>query len=277
MIDAPLISVDYREGSIDLLPTLQQVASAICTAKSAVLPRITASSMVGGDFCFDGLGFDGKRISVGIERKRLHSKHSDIISSIRTGRYAGHQLIEMNDLYDDCYLIIEGYHRCGPTGELETLFTRADDTGAHLGGKWLPVTLGTSTIRYLELEHWINTMNRFTKVCVSTSNTPWETAAQIISLYTHYQSPAEDHHAHQALHVPQNVMTLGKASLVRRVAAQLDGIGWEKSGAMDLKFRSVSDMCDAAPGEFVMPGIGKVLSQRAFDQLHGNHKMRGEL
>jgi hypothetical protein len=281
MSDAPIISVDDRQGSLELIPTLQQAAQAICSAKSAIVPRVTSARLIGGDVCFDGLGSQGKRLSVGIERKRLHPKNSDIISSIRTGRYSGHQLIEMNDLYDDCYLIIEGFQRCGPTGDLESLVTHADDTGAKLGGHWMTVTLGSSVIRYTELEHWINTLTRCTKVTVYKSTTPWETAAQVLSLYTHYQKPLEDHHGHEQLHVPQTTATIGKASFVRRVAAQLTGIGWEKSGVIDLAFNSVAQMCETPVGEWMGrlkgKGIGKVLAGRIVDQLHGRYSDPGEL
>jgi ERCC4-type nuclease len=277
-MDTPIINVDDRQGSIELIPTLQMAAQTICTAKSAIIPRVISCRMVGGDVAFDGLGPNDKRISIGIERKRLHSKNSDMISSIRTGRFSGLQQVEMYDLYDECYLIIEGYSRCGPDGTLEVLASRSDETGPTLGGKWIPVYLGTSVIRYTELEHFIDTFNRCTRVRVLRSTTPWDTAAQIISLYTHSQKPYTEHHAHQQLHVAQTVTTIGKASFVRRVAAQLDGIGWEKSGLLDLKFNSVSDMCESMPGEFqAIKGIGKVLAQRIWDQLHGVYKSPGEL
>jgi ERCC4-type nuclease len=253
-------------------------AQSICSAKSATVPRVTSARLIGGDVCFDGLGANGKRLSVGIERKRLHPKNSDIISSIRTGRYAGHQLPEMNDLYDDCYLIVEGYGRCGEDGALEALVTNARDTGPNLGGHWMAVTLGNSVIRYTELEHWINTLTRCTKVHVYKSSTPWETAAQILSLYTHYQKPLEDHHGHEQLHVPQTTATIGKASFVRRVAAQLTGIGWDKSAQIDLAFNSVAQMCEAGPGDWSrLKGIGKVLANRIVDQLHGRYSDPGEL
>lgn len=278
MSDAPIINVDDRQGSLELIPTLQMAAQSICTAKSAAIPRVTSCRMLGGDVCFDGIGYGDRRISIGIERKRLHSLNSDIISSIRTGRYSGHQLVMMSDLYDEQYLVIEGYHRCSPDGDLQVLASHSDETGPTLGGKWIPVYLGKSVIRYTELEHFIDTLNRCTQVRVLTSTTPWDTASQIISLYTHAQRAYTDHHAHKQLHVPQTIATVGKASFVRRVAAQLDGIGWEKSGLLDLKFNSVADMCESMANEFQgIKGIGKVLAQRIWDQLHGIYKSPGEL
>ena len=152
-----MISVDDRIGSIELIPILQSAAQTLCSAKHKVIPPVTSTRLVAGDVCFDGNGQGGKRIAVGIERKRLR----DMINSIRTGRYAGSQLPTMLDLYDDCYLIIEGYQRCGQDGELETLLTRAESFSSGLSGKWAPLTIGNNqTFRFTELDHFICTMER---------------------------------------------------------------------------------------------------------------------
>jgi ERCC4-type nuclease len=61
-----------------------------------------------------------------------------------------------------------------------------------------------------------------------------------------------------------------KPSLVRRVATQLEGIGWEKSAAVAAKFSSVLDMIVATEAEWqTIPGIGKGLAARAVRQLLG--------
>lgn len=285
-----MISVDDRVGSIELIPILQSMAPILCSAKDAVIPRITSARMLCGDVCFDGLG-QNKTVAVGIERKRLR----DMINSIRSGRYSGHQLPEMLDFYDEYYLTIEGMHRSGPTGDIERflIFNKdhkkweepsyyndfGDRGDGSMYGKWFPLKINEQTFRYTELDHFICTIRRFTNVHVSLSNTDYDTASQIISLYTHYQTPPDKHHAHQAIHRPQSMVTIGKAGIVRKWAADLDGIGWERSGAVALKFRTGLEMANAGPEEWasIKPGFGKILSQRVYDQIRGIYKGKGEL
>lgn len=270
-----MITVDDRIGSIELIPILQDLAQVLCRSKSQVPPPVTSSRLLGGDICFDGLGPSSKRLMIGIERKRLR----DMMNSIRSGRYSGHQLPEMLDLYDQCYLIIEGHHRCGPAGELEALVTHAHPLGDTMGGKWVPVTCGsTQTFRYTELDHFCCTLEQMTRVRVRRTNTDYETCAQILSLYSHYQKPYEQHHSHEAMHVPQTLATLGKAGLVRKWAADLAGIGWTKSGAVANKFQTGLDLANASveQWETIKPGIGKVMAKRCWEQIRGIWREKGE-
>ena len=283
-----MISVDDRIGSIELIPVLQALVPAICSAKDSIKPQVSSARLMAGDICFDGQGRD-KTIGIGIERKRV----TDMLASIRSGRYSGHQLPEILDFYDEWYLIIEGQWRCSPSGDLERFLIFDKDrekwsepsySNYYLEnkppfGRWFPVKLGSQTIRFTELDHFIATIQRFTPVKVLRSNADYDTCAQIISLYTHHQQPYDKHRAHQALHTPQSLATIGKAGFVRRVAAQLSGVGWEKSGQVALKFSSVAQMCEAGPKEWetIKPGFGKVLAHRAYDQLHGIYKDPGEL
>lgn len=267
-----MISVDDRIGSIELVPHLQDLAPSLIKPSSNIpIPRITATRLLSGDICFDGIGKD-RFTSIGIERKRIR----DMMNSIRTGRYAGSQLPDMLGMYHHNYLIIEGYYRCGMSGELEVLATHAESTSPNLGGKWIPLTIGNQTFRYFELDHFISTLETHTPVRVRRTCTDIQTACDILSIYTHHQKPPEDHHAHEAMHQPQTYATIGKAGLVRKVAACLYGIGWERSANVAVKFSTVYDMVMAGPEEWKMPGIGKTLAQRAFDQIRGKYKPEGE-
>jgi ERCC4-type nuclease len=54
------------------------------------------------------------------------------------------------------------------------------------------------------------------------------------------------------------------------MAAQLTGIGWEKSGAISHKFGSVREMANAEEKDWVeIPGVGKKLSRRIVAALKG--------
>lgn len=262
-----MISVDDRIGSIELLPILQSLSGVLC--KSIPVPPICADRLLSGDVSFEGDGPQSQRLIIGVERKRL----KDMLNSIRSGRYSGHQLPEMLQYYDHSYLFIEGIWRCGMYGELETLITSSHPQNPTFGGRWLPLQTGSVSYRFTELDHFICSMQSHTNVHVRTSSNEYETSAQIISLYSHYQKPWDKHHSHQAIHIPQTTITIGKASLVRRVASLLNKIGWEKSAGVDLKFRSVKDMVDAEVEEWkTIDGIGPTIARRAYDQLRGIFK-----
>jgi ERCC4-type nuclease len=270
-----MIQVDDRVGSVELIPILQNLMPCLCRSVSAlfVLPPVTSTRLLCGDVSFEGVGPKDSPILIGIERKRL----GDMLSSLRSGRYEGKQLPEMCDYYDASYLIIEGQYRCGVSGDLEKLITKAHPMGDTLGGKWWPVKLGDQVIRYTELDHLI-CKAQASGVRVRTAATEYETAAQVISLYTQSQKSWDKQVFTGAIHVPQDMATVGKASLVRRVAATLNGIGWERSGDVALKFATVKALVDAAPSEWeTVRGIGKTLARRAFDQIRGEYKDKGEL
>jgi ERCC4-type nuclease len=285
--------VDDRIGSIELIPILQHLVPVLCSSKKyqsdpSLIPRVTSSRLLCGDVCFDGLGAHGTA-SVGIERKRV----KDMLNSIRSGRYSGHQLIEMNSFYDKKFLFIEGMYRCAFNGDLEhfMIFDKEKKkwaepsyyNNAHksesMYGKWFTVCLGSQSIRYTELDHFLCTIQSHTSVDIRHMPTDYDTCSAIISLYTHMQEPYADHHSHQSIHVPQTLASIGKAGLVRKWAASLDGIGWQKSGQVALKFRTGLELANASISELesVKPGIGRVLAKRVHDQIRGLYKEKGEL
>lgn len=271
-----MIEVDDRIGSVELIPTLQFLSPVLCLPSSGIhLPSVTSTRLLCGDIRFEGVGPNGTKTLIGVERKRL----MDMLNSLRSGRYEGKQLPEMCDYYDTAYLFIEEQFRCGAGGDLERYVTNANHLAEVTGGRWFPVQMGSGgqTIRYAELDHLI-CKAQASGVRVRTSATEYETCAQVISLYTHHQKVWDKQRFTGALHVPQELATIGKAGLVRRVAACLTGIGWQKSGDVALKFETVKELVDAGPGEWsTIRGVGKTLAQRAFDQLRGQYKDPGEL
>jgi ERCC4-type nuclease len=79
-----------------------------------------------------------------------------------------------------------------------------------------------------------------------------------------------EHKGHLQAHTGP-IVDISRQSLVRRVAAQLDGIGWEKAKEIDLAFGSVMEMVMADERDFAMlKGIGKTLSRSIVDQLRGD-------
>jgi len=71
---------------------------------------------------------------------------------------------------------------------------------------------------------------------------------------------------------PMRVDLLRKPSLMRKVAAELPGIGWEKSKGIVAKFGSVANMTNASVADWEkVPGIGKSLAQSSVAALHSKY------
>lgn len=95
-----MILVDDREGSEPLYHNL---------VKAGLPAELTRLEF--GDLYFVGRGIGGAPLSIGIEFKTLQ----ECVTSLRTGRLQGHQLLGMRGaspdevpLFDHCYLLIEG-------------------------------------------------------------------------------------------------------------------------------------------------------------------------
>jgi ERCC4-type nuclease len=98
-----MIHVDSRIGSKDLLEPLK------AAGYPASLARLEFA-----DVAFIGRGKGGADVTIGVELKRF----GDLISSLRSGRFQGHQLPGLQRSYDHVWLMIEGMWRQGRHGEL---------------------------------------------------------------------------------------------------------------------------------------------------------------
>ncbi len=222
-------------------------------------PTTLPKHLPAGDFCFTGEGPDGPCL-VGIERKTVKG----LLSDIRSGRFSGEQLPKLLDHYEFVFIVLEGRYRANwTTGLLE------EKKGRDYG----PVVVGTQTFVALELEAFLNTLSMCTPIReVRHTHNAHESAEYVIGLHHSFSKPWDKHSAHVAIHRPQERVTVGKASTVRKVAYSLDGLGWEKSLAIDKAFNSVAEMCEAAPKDFeVLPGFGPKISKKLWDQLHGRY------
>lgn len=247
-----MIYIDNRVGSVELLPTFQSHRNR---------PDCQSTRLTSGDFCFSGIGVMGNCM-IGVERKRL----KDMLNSIRSGRFSGEQLPKLLEQYEYIYLIIEGIWRCNwESGTLEEQW----------GTGWMPVQLSSNGALFmaLELQSFLNTIATRTPVHVLHSSNARDTVDQVVGLERYYSKPWDKHHGHMALHTPPNHVLLGKAGTVRRVAAALDGVGWERSGTVATYFKSVEEMVAATIKEWTaLPGFGKVLATKVWKELHGEYQ-----
>lgn len=238
-----MIYIDNRVGSKELHPLFPKGTATLTHLEYA-------------DFMFMGHS-DGEDILIGVERKRI----GDFINSMCTGRLSGKQLIGMVNSYHYLYLVIEGIFRANPqNGLLETW---------HSGG-WQEYRAGKRLFMARDIWTFMNTLQVVCGLHCYHCPRETDTVQYIMALHHWWHKEYDEHKSHLQLHTG-NVVQLSKASLVRRVAYQIDGIGWsKKSKAIDQHFKSVSELVEAVPMDFMkLEGIGKKLAGSIHKQLHG--------
>lgn len=209
-----------------------------------------------GDAAFMGNGPDGPCL-VGVERKKVH----DLVNSIANGRLSGHQLIGLCNSYNEVYLVVEGVCRPNPEDGLLEVWSRRC---------WHPLEMGSRRFMARDVWAYLETMRMVMGVGVWHTANQEETAQWIRAL--HYWWTHKDfaeHKGHLQPHV-RNEMELTKHTLVRRVAQQLAGVGWERAKAVDKRFGSVVEMVMAEPEDWAeLDGFGDKLSHGVVAELRG--------
>lgn len=239
-----MILVDKRVGSGDLINVFTRGSAQLTTLEY-------------GDCAFLGIGPEGVPVRVGIEIKAL----GDAAQSIRSGRFAGHQLPGLLAQYDRVYVVLEGAYRPGPEGELETFTKGHWQTGSWGGCGWM----------YNELDGWINTVSIIAGVTVKRTMSRRETAAVISGLHYWWTNKSYEKHRSHVGFDESGRPTLLKPGLVRRVAAELPLVGWERSSAVADEFASVLAMALADESAWLkIKGIGKVIAHKVVEAIRGN-------
>lgn len=250
-----MIIIDPRIGSADLLPYI----------KKFDIP-CELSPLDYGDFVFSGPGPGDSQRTYAFERKRL----GDLCQSMRDGRLSGHQLIGLLDTYHSVSVIVEGIYSPGKDGLLMEL----------RGAGWIPA--GKGRIMYREVDAFLNSLTEKCGVHVLRSASAYETAVMLSTRYIWAQKPWDSHRGHLAIHdstpawqrveggLLRQSVRLVKPSLLRKLANQLDGIGWERSEAVAQHFSSAKEMCNAKVGEWQeIKGVGKKIAEKVVAQLAG--------
>jgi len=245
----PLIKVDDRAGSDSLIVPLRALGLDVKSTRLSY-----------GDVSFDGQGPRGP-VLIGVEYKSVR----DLLASMRNGRLPGHQLPGMAREYDIYYLLVEGLVRCGNDNILETRWRES----------WVPVRNSRSSPPFLwsEFDGYLTSLESKAAVRIRKTANITQSAAQIESLANWWIKPWDEHKSvgHTIWYTPPErvgAAAFDEPSIVRKVAALLPGIGWEKSRAVEMKFRSVLDMVAAEPRDWEqIPGIGPTLAHKAVDSL----------
>ena len=249
---SPRCYVDDRVGSSELIPLLPP--------GYAKLDRLDY-----GDVMWFGHGPDSCLVPVGLEIKRVH----DLLTSMTDGRLAGHQLPGLQNQYSFVYLVIQGLWGVDAETGLIT-----QPQGHH---KWVPISHGSRRFMYTEVYGFLNTLTvQEGVVLLRTASFP-DTALVVRALVRWWQrKPWDGHLSSKPRHVkgaPQGKAALLKPPLVRRVAAELPGIGWGKAAKVAAHFPSVLDMVLAREADWVsIPGVGKKLASWAVRSLQGERE-----
>ena len=208
------------------------------------------------DFMFTGHYKDGD-IAVGIERKRI----GDFVNSMCSGRLSGHQLVGMMNSYHYLYLVIEGMFRANPQCGLLEVWRK---------GGWQEYRAGKRRFMMRDIWAFMNTIQVTCGVHCYHTSTESDTAQYILALHHWWTKEYAEHRGHLQPNTG-TVVELSKQSVVRRVASTLDGIGWEKAKALDLRFETVAEMVQAEEKELrEVDGIGKGLAGSIVRQLRGD-------
>lgn len=233
---------------------------------AALSPNAETVPIPYGDCIFTGINDSGKKVHVLVERKHV----GDMAQCIIGGRYMSQLQTAHAAGFDTLVLIIEDrYAMDYETGLLTTpgwmAFSGKDGKGK---AGWVPVK---PNIAFQRFDQFLTELSLFIGVVVKHTENVKGTANVIRSLYNLVQVPPSKHTSLRTMynHTDAQVL-LTKPSFNRRVARELDGIGWDKSGVIAASFNSVHDMCHASVKDWQkLNGIGKPLAESVSKELNG--------
>jgi ERCC4-type nuclease len=232
-----MILVSSAVGSRELRQPLEQLGHGV-----------ESTSIHYGDACFEGYGPEGLD-AIGIERKRLR----DMLTCIGDGRYNA-QRVGMEKMYAFSFLILEGVWAPNPHG---VLYRGIEDKQG--GIFWTPNWgEGMGIQMYAKLRRYLFSVS-LSGVHVLYTRNLYQTAYDIHELFHYFQKPWRDHKSMLALH--QRTVTIPtlnhRASLVRRWAFELEGVGMEKSADAERLFRTPRELANAEESQWMkIPGVG---------------------
>lgn len=222
---------------------------------------------VPSDVCFWGKDDDGGVLKIAVERKKV----GDLAQCINDGRLIHQaQIAKENGIDVFCLVAEVGTIRSNPDdGLLEMSVWGINPRTMRRAEIWQPVK---PTITYSRFDQYLTELDYLIGVIVKRSSDVKETVAIIKALWDNFQTPPSKHGSlHQIYTQPnQEGVLLVRPSLVRRVAKELDGVGWERSRAVADKFGSVRELVDASVKDWrEIEGIGKKTAEKVVRAING--------
>jgi ERCC4-type nuclease len=136
---------------------------------------------------------------------------------------------------------------------------------------WTTQTYGRRTLMYADIENWLRTLElKCPRVRIIKTDNPTETVSQCLNIYHHRQEHADKHKALDVVYHAIAAVPNANPSLLRRIANCFDGIGWSKSGLVEVRFRTIKDMMDATVKDWMeIPGVGKKIASDIHAAIRG--------
>lgn len=243
-----MILVDERVGS-------RHYADLI--GRDSIRCRLDSADLAFATFTGQGVGLEVKKVN-------------DAINSMFSGRLADLQLPKMVEMFDVRYLIIEGMYRGDPENGVMQIWREFGSKRGVECGRWYDAHRWEGSkkrLMYSQFEQWLHTVSLETGTILEKTLSEHGTAQLARTLYNWHQKSR-----HRSLHVMMEPQGEGasviRPSTLRRIAAQLPMVGWERSAAVVKKFHSVRKML-LAPEEAWMEieGIGKGIARKVVEAV----------
>lgn len=201
-----LLLVDDRIGSKDLLQPLER------QGVPCDLARLDFA-----DAALIGRGPEDAQVYIGVELKRL----PDLVASMMTGRFVGHQLPGLMATYDRTWLVVEGVYRAGDGGILEQWRPNG----------WQALSTGPKRFMASDLESWLLTQVIRGGVNLWRSASSRDTVRFLSCLYRWWTSKSfAEHRAHQTIYrPPPDRAMFTEPSIFVKMAASIPGVGWDRA------------------------------------------------
>jgi len=188
------------------------------------------------DVCFSSI--DGKVVAA--ERKKI----GDLCSCILDGRFLFQMQTCKEAGADYLVLILEGRYRRNPEDgllEIPVWIPYVNVSGYHKRREeWQPVK---PTMMFSRFDQYLTELQRDAGIIIKHTENVRGTADIILALYQNFQTPPDRHQSLKQLFKPPTpAVSLVKPTLVRRIAAELPGVGWEWSGVVADYFSTVREM-----------------------------------
>lgn len=236
-----MLLVDERIGSRDLLEPLRRLGV-----------ECDLQHLDFADFAFLGRGINGADVTIGVELKETR----DLISSMRSSRFAGHQLPGLITTYDRAWLLTEGIWRTGDEGVLEIM-----------QGGWRTVSLGRQPVMASDLDSWILTQVIRGGIAHHHAATRKDTLRFLSTLFSWWtRKDLEEHRSHQAIYLPppDRASLIEPSNFVKGMVGLVGDVGWTRATAIETacngSIRKLSAM--SATELRQIPGVGKTIAQK---------------
>lgn len=231
---------------------LQAILGLAAPAQEARLPY--------GDAAFEGNGPRGS-VMIGIERKRVH----DLLHCIDDSRYSGFQKVGMHQMYQKQYLLLEGYWGPGRPPNLQGILVQAEGHGKG----WYACNYRSKDVLYSKLRRYLFSIGNSGVEIIYTMD-GFHSACDIVELFRYYQKPWAEHTAMMETHKVALPDIRYEIPLVRKWAADIDGVGVKFSLEAEKLFKTGYHLAMGTELDWMkIKRLGVSTAQKIVREVHG--------